>query len=106
MRCFMVSDTGQDWFSYLAIVENMTDISNNVGKLNNFLPALLELSSYAIAPTDVPAHLKNTQSFTTVSLLFIPSKMWWCCCTCTAMSSGLLEAVSTATQRDRASISI
>ncbi len=83
----------------------MTHVSDDVGQLDYFLSALLELSSDAIAPTDVPAHLEAhiyNHPPTALRVCVLTSLH----CTCTAMSSGLLEAVSTDTQRDRASISI
>ncbi len=45
--------------SYLAVVQNVTNVSNNVRKLDYFLSALLELSSDAVTPADVSTHLET-----------------------------------------------
>lgn len=53
------ADTHQkiDVFTHLAIVKYVTNISNDVWKLDDFLSALLKLCSNTVAPTDVTAHL-------------------------------------------------
>lgn len=51
--------------SYLAVIQYVTNVSDDVGKLRDFLSALLELRSNTVAPTDVPAHLvPNTHTHT------------------------------------------
>lgn len=48
---------GRCVFPHLAIVKYVTNISDDVWKLDDFLSALLKLSSYTVAPTDVATHL-------------------------------------------------
>lgn len=49
-------------FTYLAIIKYVTNVTDDVWKLDDLLSALLKLSSYTVAPTDVATYLQtNTQ---------------------------------------------
>lgn len=43
--------------SDLSIVQDVTEVSDDIGHFDDFFPAFLKLSCYTVALTDVPAHL-------------------------------------------------
>lgn len=43
--------------SDLSIVQDVTEVSDDIGHFDDFFPAFLKLSCYAVALTDVPTHL-------------------------------------------------
>lgn len=47
--------------SHPSIVQDVTEVSDDIGHFDDFFPAFLKLSSYTVALTDVPAHLSHDQ---------------------------------------------
>lgn len=44
---------------YLPIVEDVTEVPDDVGHFNDLFPAFFKLCRYTVALTDVPAHLQH-----------------------------------------------
>lgn len=100
---------------YLSIEQDMAEVPNDIGQFNDLFPAFLKLCCYTVALADVPAHLwhikmlrkclrNHFKQYNTHWRAVTTGESVFCnYFTCTAMSSGLLDAVNTATHRERAS---